>query len=250
MQRPRTVWRPNPKCSSMKCRCGAPVAQLDRASGFEPEGWEFKSLRARHSRQRHRYPTPHRLRPHRDGKFRFWPLENERDAEDAALGSRPRIFWKRAYSSGERPCLVAICGVTLMSIAIICGHATPSIFGRLENAMCLIFRGLLRFLIVSSWRLEMPLGRLIPPLIESSFHNERGIRAAGGWWQQNWHGASVRACGLFFRAKECVYELVNPCRSRLQPRHKHRKIKSVLAAFRAAKLGYFTSLVRDGAFLM
>jgi hypothetical protein len=26
----------------------APVAQLDRASGFEPEGWEFKSLRARH----------------------------------------------------------------------------------------------------------------------------------------------------------------------------------------------------------
>src|SRR5437660_12578874 len=28
-------------------RC-APVAQLDRASGFEPEGREFKSLRARH----------------------------------------------------------------------------------------------------------------------------------------------------------------------------------------------------------
>src|SRR5260370_38513029 len=27
----------------------APVAQLDRASGFEPEGWGFKSLRARHS---------------------------------------------------------------------------------------------------------------------------------------------------------------------------------------------------------
>src|SRR4029077_4672268 len=29
----------------------APVAQLDRASGFEPEGWEFKSLRARHFRK-------------------------------------------------------------------------------------------------------------------------------------------------------------------------------------------------------
>ena len=27
----------------------APVAQLDRASGFEPEGREFESLRARHS---------------------------------------------------------------------------------------------------------------------------------------------------------------------------------------------------------
>src|SRR6266480_2867647 len=26
----------------------APVAQLDRASGFEPEGREFESLRARH----------------------------------------------------------------------------------------------------------------------------------------------------------------------------------------------------------
>src|SRR5580692_7767976 len=29
----------------------APVAQLDRASGFEPEGREFESLRARHSFQ-------------------------------------------------------------------------------------------------------------------------------------------------------------------------------------------------------
>ena len=27
----------------------APVAQLDRASGYEPEGREFESLRARHS---------------------------------------------------------------------------------------------------------------------------------------------------------------------------------------------------------
>ncbi len=29
-------------------RLRAPVAQLDRASGFEPEGREFESLRARH----------------------------------------------------------------------------------------------------------------------------------------------------------------------------------------------------------
>src|SRR5580658_6256517 len=29
------------------CLSGAPVAQLDRASGFEPEGREFESLRAR-----------------------------------------------------------------------------------------------------------------------------------------------------------------------------------------------------------
>ena len=27
---------------------GAPVAQLDRVSGYEPEGREFESLRARH----------------------------------------------------------------------------------------------------------------------------------------------------------------------------------------------------------
>jgi hypothetical protein len=30
---------------------GAPVAQLDRASGYEPEGREFESLRARHFSQ-------------------------------------------------------------------------------------------------------------------------------------------------------------------------------------------------------
>jgi hypothetical protein len=30
-------------------RVYAPVAQLDRASGFEPEGREFESLRARQS---------------------------------------------------------------------------------------------------------------------------------------------------------------------------------------------------------
>jgi hypothetical protein len=33
---------------------GAPVAQLDRASGYEPEGREFESLRAHHSNL-HRY---------------------------------------------------------------------------------------------------------------------------------------------------------------------------------------------------
>src|SRR5271154_6392105 len=38
-------------------------------------------------------------------------------------GSRPNIFCVRAYSSGERPCSAAICGVTLISVSIIfCGH--------------------------------------------------------------------------------------------------------------------------------
>ena len=32
-----------------RCAFAAPVAQLDRASGFEPEGREFESLRARQS---------------------------------------------------------------------------------------------------------------------------------------------------------------------------------------------------------
>src|SRR5215475_15557103 len=31
-----------------RCYCIAPLAQLDRASGYEPEGREFESLRARH----------------------------------------------------------------------------------------------------------------------------------------------------------------------------------------------------------
>ena len=34
---------------SLRSHLKAPVAQLDRAFGFEPKGWEFKSLRARHS---------------------------------------------------------------------------------------------------------------------------------------------------------------------------------------------------------
>jgi hypothetical protein len=33
----------------VSCNSGAPVAQLDRASGYEPEGREFESLRAHHS---------------------------------------------------------------------------------------------------------------------------------------------------------------------------------------------------------
>ena len=32
------------------CRCRALVAQLDRATGYEPVGREFESLRAHHSR--------------------------------------------------------------------------------------------------------------------------------------------------------------------------------------------------------
>src|SRR5208282_955141 len=48
------------------------------------------------------------------------------------LGSRPRIFCVRAYSSGVRPCSAAICGVTLVSVSIIrrrfvsCRHSERS----------------------------------------------------------------------------------------------------------------------------
>ena len=37
--------------SRLRSKADAPVAQLDRASGYEPEGREFESLRARHSKQ-------------------------------------------------------------------------------------------------------------------------------------------------------------------------------------------------------
>src|SRR5208282_5145212 len=38
-------------------------------------------------------------------------------------GSRPSIFCVRAYSSGERPCSAAICGVTFISVSsIFFGH--------------------------------------------------------------------------------------------------------------------------------
>ena len=41
---------PEPETHSHGYTClRAPVAQLDRALGFEPRGWGFKSLRARHS---------------------------------------------------------------------------------------------------------------------------------------------------------------------------------------------------------
>ena len=35
-------------CQVLRCKSDAPVAQLDRVSGYEPEGREFESLRARH----------------------------------------------------------------------------------------------------------------------------------------------------------------------------------------------------------
>src|SRR5271156_3090091 len=40
-------------------------------------------------------------------------------------GSRPSIFCVRAYSSGERPCSAAICGVTLISVSIILCRIIP-----------------------------------------------------------------------------------------------------------------------------
>src|SRR5579864_1125658 len=39
---------PNPLCKLTYVLFRAPLAQLDRASGYEPEGREFESLRARH----------------------------------------------------------------------------------------------------------------------------------------------------------------------------------------------------------
>jgi hypothetical protein len=47
---PRSTQRLRPlPIAIVMIKCGhAPVAQLDRASGFEPEGREFESLRARH----------------------------------------------------------------------------------------------------------------------------------------------------------------------------------------------------------
>jgi hypothetical protein len=40
---------------------GAPVAQLDRASGYEPEGREFESLRARHFPNKTTVESSHRM---------------------------------------------------------------------------------------------------------------------------------------------------------------------------------------------
>ena len=42
---------------------GAPVAQLDRVSGFEPEGCRFESCRARHLMFRRRVATAFGVRP-------------------------------------------------------------------------------------------------------------------------------------------------------------------------------------------
>src|SRR5437762_13302257 len=64
----------------------APVAQLDRASGYEPEGREFESPRAHHSTHKLRFtssafsiPPIHRqflsvLRA--SGGFLFWPAKD------------------------------------------------------------------------------------------------------------------------------------------------------------------------------
>src|SRR5260370_41378463 len=49
------------------------------------------------------------------------------------LGSRPRIFWMRAYSSGVTPCSAAISGVTRISVLAVAMFA-PSSAGRSNAA--------------------------------------------------------------------------------------------------------------------
>src|SRR5215469_9113910 len=45
------IGTPRPCTGIYSTTCSAPVAQLDSASGFEPEGREFESLRARDPRR-------------------------------------------------------------------------------------------------------------------------------------------------------------------------------------------------------
>ena len=49
----------------------APVAQLDRASGFEPEGRAFESLRVRHSPHPNPNPNPQNPNPQKSFLGRF-----------------------------------------------------------------------------------------------------------------------------------------------------------------------------------
>src|ERR1700691_1375918 len=58
------------------------------------------------------------------------------------FGSRPRIFWMRAYSSGVRPCSAATCGVTLISVSrraipiLTRPFQTRSFLTRRETSLC------------------------------------------------------------------------------------------------------------------
>ena len=61
-----------------------PVAQLDRANGFEPLGWGFKSLRGRH------YISS--VTPHEQQLFRLSHLEQSRP---------PMLYRKAAEESGS-----------------------------------------------------------------------------------------------------------------------------------------------------
>ena len=80
----------------------APLAQLDRASGYEPEGREFESLRARHFRLvfRLRSPQPeqrkalHRVYREPDSAYRATQLRRHHEAfrpRTAGSAAAPRL---------------------------------------------------------------------------------------------------------------------------------------------------------------
>src|SRR5262245_14580078 len=87
----------------------APVAQLDRASGYEPEGREFESLRAYQGRDRRGTATADGIGMALDEQITDWPGELRAPIEPAMEG-RVHAFMdealdlaREASRSGEVP---------------------------------------------------------------------------------------------------------------------------------------------------
>ena len=93
----------------------APVAQLDRVSVFETEGWEFKPLRARHFGSRLRTPAETMTRPSTVGCSAAPPGQSGLRRSDALSNPAPRRNVRSA--KGLASTTVQIRGVSMRRLA-------------------------------------------------------------------------------------------------------------------------------------
>ena len=100
---------------AMASLVSAPVAQLDRVSVFETEGWEFKPLRARHFGSRLRTPAETMTRPSTVGCSAAPPGQSGLRRSDALSNPAPRRNVRSA--KGLASTTVQIRGVSMRRLA-------------------------------------------------------------------------------------------------------------------------------------
>jgi hypothetical protein len=82
----------------------ARVAQLDRASGYEPEGREFESLRAHHAPINTTCPTPHKTvilseAPSKSIAKRMACARSRRACPERSRGNPGDAYWQMLFQA-------------------------------------------------------------------------------------------------------------------------------------------------------